>query len=508
VQVVRHGLNRQNVALLAIVLLGLFLRLYNLGAQSIWLDEAVSVAMAKLSLSQIVATAAASDNHPPLYYFVLHYWINLFGTSEFSVRLVSVIFGTLAIPMIYAVGRLLFDKNAGLLGALILATSSFNVQYSQEARMYSLMVLLALLSMYFFVRFLRQSAALLISAGYVLFTTLLLYDHVYGFFVVLAQNIFIVILWAAREPQIRIKYWLAVQAIVLALFAPWIGALSGRAVSLEKSGFWLAPPTIGTISQTLTAYSGTVWLLILFLGLSVLSVFTYRKVLGSMDWKAPLKALERYSWEVRATNVGQVCFLLVWLLTINVAPFVISRFSTPIYLDKYTIAASVALYLLVAGGIRNLNSRYVKLAAVLIIIALSATSLQAYYTTVKKPDARDAIGAISATAKNGDVVIISPSYHEAVFDYYYEGPPVAIKPFPSQPVLTSASSGITNQNYIKEFLADANGHDRVWFVNAHESGTLPSQVLTQALEKLNKSFETTYFRSYYGYDVYLFTKRG
>jgi len=367
--------------------------------------------------------------------------------------------------------------------------------------------LLALLSMYFFLQFLRQRGSVSICAAYVIFTTLLLYDHVYGLFVVLAQNIFILILWAAREAQIRVRYWLVLQAIVLALFAPWARAFVGRAVSLEQGGFWLAPPTLGTFGQTLGTYSGRLSLLILFLGLSVLSFFAYQKVRGSMDWKTPLKSLKRYSWEVRTVNLTQGCFLLVWLLTINLAPLIISRLGTSIYLDKYTIAASVALYLLVAAGIRNLNSRFLRLAVVLVIIILSTASLQAYYSSAEKPDARDAIGALNASATTGDVVIISPGYHQAVFDYYYEGPAVDVKPFPS-PSLASEPPSTNVQNYSKEFLADANGHARVWFVNAHESGTVPSQVLIKVLNTVNASFETTNFRSYYGYDVYLLTKRG
>jgi mannosyltransferase len=87
------------------------------------------------------------------------------------VRLLSALFGVLTIPMVYVVGHQLFNKEAGLVGALILALSPFNVYYSQETRMYSLMVLLALLSLYFFWRFLQQSN-LVSSAGYVVSTTL------------------------------------------------------------------------------------------------------------------------------------------------------------------------------------------------------------------------------------------------------------------------------------------------------------------------------------------------
>jgi mannosyltransferase len=71
-----------------------------------------------------------------------------------------------------------------------------------------------------------------------------------------------------------------------------------------------------------------------------------------------------------------VFFLVVWLLTINLLPFVLSYFSSPIYLDRYTIAASAALYLLVAKGISNINHKYTKLAVIGIIVVLSVANLQ------------------------------------------------------------------------------------------------------------------------------------
>src|SRR5665647_3485890 len=174
-------ITKYGVALLAIVLIGLFLRVYQLGTQSIWLDEAWSVWMSKMSVPQLVATAARADTHPPLYSLILHYWISLFGTSELAVRLLPAVFGVLAIPVTFMVGRQLFDKEVGLVGALILALSLFNIQYSQESRTYSLMVLLTLLSIYFFLRFLQRSTVVS-SAGYVLFTTLLVYTHIYYLF--------------------------------------------------------------------------------------------------------------------------------------------------------------------------------------------------------------------------------------------------------------------------------------------------------------------------------------
>jgi mannosyltransferase len=503
VEVAGRKITKYGIALLGIVLIGLLFRIYHLGTQSIWLDEAFSVALAKMTLPQMVQ-AAAPDVHPPLYYFLLHYWIIVFGTSESAVRLLSVLFGVLAIPMIYVVGRQLFNKQVGLVAALILALSSFNIYYSQETRMYSLMVLLALLSMYFFWRFLQQSN-LVSSVGYVLSTGLLVYTHYYGWFVVIAQNIYVVtLLLLSKHRAYRLRDWAVLQAIVVALFVPWMVVLVNQILRREAAAALLAPPTTTILIYTFSSYSGAfasyygkAVLLALFLLLSVLSLFAYQKVRGAMDWKAPLKALESYSWEVRFQDPTTVYFLVVWLLAIILIPFVLSHFvSNPIYQAMYTIAASVAFYLLVARGILNINGRYTKLAVVGIIVVLSVANLQAYYSSITRPQAREAIGLIDANANSGDVVLVSPSYQSWVWNYYNNRTDVAVKLLDS---LGATPSNNSREIQTKEIQSDVLGNDRVWFLSTSGANF--------TLSVLNQSYANVYFKSYYGYDVYLFEKR-
>ena len=520
-QVVGRTISKYSVALLAIVLIGVFLRVYDLGAQSIWGDEAFSITVSNMSLPGIVQ---AGDS--PLYHFALHYWIALFGTSEVAVRSLSVLFGVLAIPMIYVMGRRLFNEEVGLLAALILAFSTLNVQYSQEARMYSLMVLLALLSMYFFIRFLQRDT-IVISVGYVVCTTLLLYTHLYGVFVVVAQNVYLLtLLVASRKRSFQLRDWVLLQAVLLALFAPWVSFLIGTISNVETGAtFWAPTPTINDFAIALHVYSGTTTLLLLFLALAVLSVFTYRKVRGSMDWKAPLKALKSYAWEVRFTKDYDALYLLaVLLLAINVIPIVISLFLHPIYWTRYTIAGSVALYLIVAKGISHINFRYAKLAVVIVVVALSAANLQPYYTTPSKAQTREATSFINAHAQNGDLVLLypGPGYHDNLLNYYSFVAGVNVTKFPwcststgqglvgNLTQLRSDINGLNLTSSIEELQSDINGHNRVWLMvdtYALSWYSVDPQILNQTIQTFNASYNETYHKSYYLYDVYLFEKR-
>src|SRR5215204_3975358 len=156
--------------LLAILLVALLLRVFQLDAESLWLDEATSVYIGNHGFVQILGEMSIQNRHPPLYLLLLHYWMQLFGDSEFSVRLPSVFFGVFSVGMLYKVGTLLFDKWIGLISAFIMTISAYQIYYSQEARAYTMTVLLALISFYFFLK-LFEDKHYWILAGYVLSST-------------------------------------------------------------------------------------------------------------------------------------------------------------------------------------------------------------------------------------------------------------------------------------------------------------------------------------------------
>ena len=145
------------------------------------------------------------------------------------------------------------------------------------------MVLLALLSMYFFIRFLQRNT-IAISVGYVVSTTLLLYTHLYGVFVVFAQNIYLLtLLFLSHERTFRLRHWITLQVLLVAFFAPWISVLIWQ-ISLQNRGYWILTPTLNDLIKTLfimpdflSYNAGTTILLLLFLALSVLSLFTCRE---------------------------------------------------------------------------------------------------------------------------------------------------------------------------------------------------------------------------------------
>ena len=139
------------LGILTILLIAFALRAYRIDGQSLWYDEGVSVAMAPRDLLAIAVDAAA-DIHPPLYYYLLHFWTAVFGTSEFAVRWLSLTFGVALVATVFKIGQRLLGDRIGLTAAFFTAISTLLIYYSQETRMYMQVAFFGGLSTYLFLR--------------------------------------------------------------------------------------------------------------------------------------------------------------------------------------------------------------------------------------------------------------------------------------------------------------------------------------------------------------------
>lgn len=133
--------------LAAIVALGVTVRFTTLTQQSFWYDEGVTWAIVSHGLGHVLSAVPRTESTPPLYYVLLWLWSRVFGTGEAGLRSFSAVCGTLAIPVVWLIGRRLVSERVGLVAALLTAVNPFLFWYSQEARAYSLLLLLSALSL-------------------------------------------------------------------------------------------------------------------------------------------------------------------------------------------------------------------------------------------------------------------------------------------------------------------------------------------------------------------------
>ena len=164
--------------LLAILMLGMGLRLYELDSDSMWLDEIITANQASRDLLSAI-THDENYTHPPLVDVVTWFFINISGNSDFVIRLQAALFGSVSIALAYKMGEILWTRKEGIIAAFLLATNTFHIHYSQEARSYSLMVFLALFSLVFLTEALRKNESRF-WVGFILCTSLSLYNHYFA----------------------------------------------------------------------------------------------------------------------------------------------------------------------------------------------------------------------------------------------------------------------------------------------------------------------------------------
>src|SRR5918992_3158863 len=177
--------------LVALTVAGAILRFATLGLQSFSGDEGVTVALVEMGLGDMLDAIPDSESTPPLYYLLAWLWTQVAGTGEAGIRSLSALLGTAAIPVAYAAGRELVSLRAGLVAAALTAANPLLVWYSQEARAYALLVLLAGLSLWLLGRCLangrRRDLVL-----WALVSALALLTHYYAAFVVVPEAVWLV----------------------------------------------------------------------------------------------------------------------------------------------------------------------------------------------------------------------------------------------------------------------------------------------------------------------------
>jgi uncharacterized membrane protein len=411
------------LALPAILALGLALRFYEIGSDSFWFDEGWSVRVAHLSPVDIVRQSVTADTHPPLYYLLLHGWIELFGDSESAVRSLSAVFGTLTIAVVYGLGRELSGRRLGLIAALFVATSEYHTLYAQEARMYTLLAFSSALSFLAFVR-LREEYTPGRATLYVAATTLMLYSHVYGLLVLLAQGLVVALALVRTQRAVRaagLRRWVAVEVAVLALYSPWLVALvrqTREEVRGEDANLgWIQTPGLRDLKVTFEGYIGTRPGVAAVAALVVVAlVFTLRFARRSRQGGGALPRALR-----DAFGGSHAELLALWLLVPILVPFVLSYILFPLYVPRYTFAASLAFYLLLAFLVRRLPNSRAQLAAAAVIALLFAAGTIDGYGDLTEDRWRDAARYVDANALPGDLVLFDPDWtQENVFDYYSE----------------------------------------------------------------------------------------
>lgn len=482
--------------LLAFTVLALVLRLFRLAGQSLWYDEGFSVYLARMSFGEITARTAV-DIQPPLYYYLLKVWMAVLGDREGALRGLSVVFGVLTVPVMYAVARILFpdqrrlSRTTGLLAAVLLAVSPLHVWYSQEVRMYTLLTFLCLLSCAALLLAMRaQTREQLVTrwALYTLVSIAALYTHYFAFFVLSFQAIYLLLVWLAGRcrPLELIVGSVFSGVAIIAAYLPWLphlvtrygtdvsywpGQLKLGEVLVDIGVFLVGGESISENLGLQLALGFVLVLLVCFMALLFRS--------GSDSFSEPALRGNGREERARGTHREQstpehrpVLFLFLYLL-LPPALILILAYNAPKFNARYVMVAYPALLLLFAGGLAALTQpqtsllrrlfRWMLAAAVLLtLLGASVYALyQAYSVSdFSRADFRGAVRYLQEEISPDETVILVSGHMFPVFDYY--GSDLERHLLPDSPTLDTTRTldyGIAEE--LNRWLVDRGG---VWVV--------------------------------------------
>jgi len=384
---------------LILTVIGAFLRFYHLDFNSLWLDEASTLTLSKPSFIEIWNISLTGDFHPPLYHWVEHVMLT-FGQSEFVLRFVSALLGTLTIPVVYLIGKEFRDRNVGIIAAALMTVSYFGIYYSQEAYSYAMVLFVFSLVLLFYLRAIRTDT----RTDWILFgifSALAFWTHYYVLIplVVLYLHALITIRERLKSGISEIKNIVIALVTMTVLIIPLIFIVVERYVTLTAE-----PPTYGIlgpvlISETFFRFSGFNWYLTAVYLLLMVAGFVY----------------------LIQKDRNKCLFSLMFLILPLVASVLISARMT--MNPRYLIYLLPVFFVMIALSYPLLHKfvpdKKLVYGFIALIVVINAPGLFGYYTSFQKEDWRGFAGALETATNPGDIVVVAPGYIIQPLTYYY-----------------------------------------------------------------------------------------
>jgi mannosyltransferase len=417
------------------------LMLASLGQRPLWFDETVSVEAARLSTPSLAHYVATIESNMSLYHVLLHLWLGL-GSGDGFARALSVVFGLMTLPVLFALARRLFDVRTAAIAVVLLAANVNFVGHAREARGYSLAVLLVTVSSLFLVRAVQDGG----RREWLLFGVVgvfAVYAHMLAALAIAAQLGSVVIL--RRRIPMQPLVWTA--AVMTLLLAPLATALALHPQRRQID--WITEPRPRQLPGLF------VW-------------FTESWTLSALFAAAGLLALGAAVTEWRRDRTGlriwRYVLIVAWLVVPPVAAFVIS-FAQPVYLYRYFLVCLPALVILVAAGFARLDRSWIVVTVTVIAVALSVrtTAECTPGCVIGDDDWRSAAAYVNAHLRPGDGVIFDPAALRTPFAHYL---PPSQRPqlvYPANwPLKGGSAEGAAT---LPAALAAARSRSRIWVVS-------------------------------------------
>ena len=396
---------------IALVLLNFLIKGLYISNNSIGGDEPFSIYYAQMDIGSIINCLSAGNN-PPFYEIFLHFWVKLFGISELSVRLPSLIFSSITVFYIYKLGVKHLNNKIAIYSGIIFIFSNYHILLTHESRSYALLGMLTIMSMYYFLGLIsliskpldgtNKSAGISVRKYYfalILVNIILIYTHYFGFFVLIVQVLFFLF-----YKKLIINYWkqfLIMLGILVLLFSPNIVVFFTRFYGSYTTGTYVMPPKgFDSIYGMLRTFSN-----VPVIAASLILVF--------------LSAIIRYIIKRKTETSGLASRLVVfWFVFIFFFMFGIS-YLIPMFIDRYLMPASIAFCLLAGISIdyiiRIKRIEYIIPGLICLLFIVSA-----HPNISNKRNVRDTVAKIKEIKGKETLVLICPKDFILNYAYYYD----------------------------------------------------------------------------------------
>jgi mannosyltransferase len=389
------------IGVVAVVAIGLVLRFWTRSA--LWLDEALTVDIARLPLHEI-PSYLKRDGAPPLYYVLLHFWMKPFGDSDIAVRSLSGVFSVATLPVVWIVGRRIGGRSVAWVLLVVVASAPFAVYYGTEARMYSLVMFLTACGLWALSRVLEKARPGNLVALAVV-TAALLYSQYWALYLVGSLGLWLLWqLWRGR-PEWRSHARWAFGAVVVGClaFAPWVPTFLYQ--SRYTGTPWAGTPTYAAIINAITGFTdnqasnavtGSNQGRLLALGyfaLAGLGLFGAARGRWHIDL------------DIRTRPQGRgLAFAVVVTLAAAITGGILSQSA---FSARYAAVVFIPLLALLALGTMTFADARFR-AIVVAVVALAGVAASIPNVTTQRTQAPAVAATLAAHAQPGDIVAYCP----------------------------------------------------------------------------------------------------
>lgn len=383
------------LVLASILLVGAALRLWGLGTESFWHDEAWTWGLTREGPAHLIRNLIHIDAHPPLYYLLVQAWSLIFGSTEAGLRLFSFMAGMFALPLLYRLVSRIAGGRVGLLATLLLAMSPSHVYFSQEARSYTLLFLLSLVSLNLLFD-LREAPSRAKGIALAAVTAAVMYTHYMGGFFIAAE-VAAVALMRRDRPGFAKEFALAA-AGAFALFLPWFPTFVSHTLGVSRD-FWIKPLTPGRFLESMY-------------------LLTHHAFNPGYRWAA-LLGTPLYALACAAPFLAKrrEHTLLALLFAVPVAGVAAVSLARPLFYPRTFLYVVAPMVTLAAVAVFALPRRIVPIA----LAGLAATLIPGLihiHTVEEKEDFRSIAEILDRGAAADDLIVVVPGHTATSLEYY------------------------------------------------------------------------------------------